>query len=168
MGSMSCFSLHPISNIASLLCTCISVCNPTKKMGYTCCMQSSLPCLQCMCSFQVAGEKSVIRREEGDGGPADHLSLRPVARREGEGEGRGSGDRLAEERLKWLMEMENLRRECEQRQESERNRCAEEVRVLRGRVGVLEEKCRVMTGEVEEGRMAKTELNQARERLALH
>ena len=143
-----------------------SVCDLTKLGSLLIIVACHHPCLACL--FQVAGEKSAIRREEGDGGSADHLSAQPVVRREGEEKGGGSGDRLAEERLKWLMEMENLRHECEQRQESERNRRAEEVRVLRERVGVLEEKCGVMTGQVEEGRMAKSELNQARERLALH
>lgn len=118
--------------------------------------------------LQDAGEKTdtpeVVqdRREEGDGGPGDKLSPRPVRKGEREGD-----DRLAEERLKWLMEMENLRRECEQREESERKRCAEEVQTMRERTGVLEERCRVMTGEVEEGRMAKSELNKTRERLAM-
>lgn len=122
----------------------------------------------------MSGERSSItegprsRREEGDGGLADNPSPQLAARREGEGGGAGSGDKLAEERLKWLMEMENLRRECEQREESERSRCAGEVRGLREKVGVFEEKCRAMTGEVEEGRAARIELEQLRERLALH
>ena len=66
------------------------------------------------------------------------------------------------------MEMENLRRECEQREGEERERHAGEVREWAERVAVLEEKCRVMAGEVEEGRTAKADLDQARERSAVH
>ena len=66
------------------------------------------------------------------------------------------------------MEMENLRRECEQREGEERERHVGEVREWAERVAVLEEKCRVMAGEVEEGRRAKADCDQARERSAVH
>ena len=103
------------------------------------------------------------KREEGDEGTAHHPPL-PAARGEGKGE---RDDKLAEERLKWQMEMENLRRESEQREEVERERCAGEVKRCEERVGVLEERCRVMVREVEKGRRALNELNQARQRLVI-
>ena len=71
---------------------------------------------------------------------------------------------LAEERLKWQMEMENLRRECEAREEVERERCEGEVRGWREKVEEMEERCRVMRGEVERERGKCEELEQIRER----
>ena len=78
----------------------------------------------------------------------------------------GGGDQLEEERLKWQMEMENLRRECELREEVEHQRCAEEVKGLEERVVVLEERCRVMTEEMEMGRMTMLELDKTKQRSA--
>ena len=100
------------------------------------------------------------RREEGDEGTAHH----PAASGEGKGE---RDDKLAEERLKWQMEMENLRRECEQREEAEREQCTGEVRRWEEKVCVLEERCKVMVREVEKGKRALSELNQARQRLVI-
>ena len=97
-------------------------------------------------------------------GTTHHPPPHSATRGEGEGE---RDDKVAEERLKWQMEMENLRRECEQREDTERERCAGEVRRWEERVGVLEERCRVMVGKMEEGRKAVSELNQARQRLAM-
>ncbi|CAI8038720.1 Pleckstrin homology domain-containing family A member 6 [Geodia barretti] len=78
-------------------------------------------------------------------------------------EGKGGGATLPEERLKWQMEMENLRRECEARETGERARCEEEVGRWREKVGELEERCREMMGEVE--REKSKELEKTKERL---
>ena len=85
-------------------------------------------------------------------------------KKEGVGEGEGGGATLAEERLKWQMEMENLRRECETREAGERERCAVEVREWREKVAELEKKCREIREQVEEGKEREGELAQAKER----
>ena len=79
-------------------------------------------------------------------------------------EGKGGGATLAEERLKWQMEMENLRRECEVRETGETVKCEEEVGRWREKVGELEERCREMMGEVE--RETSKELEKTKERSA--
>ena len=80
-------------------------------------------------------------------------------------EGKGGGATLAEERLKWQMEMENLRRECEARETGERVRCEEEVGRWREKVGELEERWREV--RVERVRETSKELEQTKERSAL-
>ena len=78
--------------------------------------------------------------------------------------GEVGGATLAEERLKWQMEMENLRRECEAREGVERERCEEAVRGWRVRVEKMEQRCRVMSGEVEAERERGRELELTRQR----
>ena len=78
--------------------------------------------------------------------------------------GEVGGATLAEERLKWQMEMENLRRECEAREGVERDRCEEAVRGWRVRVEKMEQRCRVMSGEVEAERERGRELELTRQR----
>ena len=88
-------------------------------------------------------------------------------RQGGEGgreEGEGGGVLLEEEKLKWQMEMENLRRECERREEVVREKCAAEVREWEQRVRALEERCAVMMREVEKGRESSSELDQVKQR----
>ena len=82
---------------------------------------------------------------------------------------REQAQKLAEERLKWQMEMENLRREYEQKEEVKHAKNLEESRRWELKVIDLEERCKMITMEVEEGREHARELNEARKRfLCLH
>lgn len=120
---------------------------------------------------------TVVVGESRGGGGSDTLADTPAGgeregekeeKKEGVGEGEGGGATLAEERLKWQMEMENLRRECETREAGERERCAVEVREWREKVAELEKKCREIREEVEEGKEKEGELAQAKERSVNH
>ena len=76
----------------------------------------------------------------------------------------GDGSVLAGERLKWQMEMENLRKEYEQRLQVVVETHRAERAGLEERVGEMAEKCRVLDEEVKDGRRSRGELKQAQER----
>ena len=62
------------------------------------------------------------------------------------------------------MEMENLRREFEQKEETEQSRFAEEVKEWEKKVMELEETCQLLMKEIEEGRETARELGQTGKR----
>ena len=135
-------------------CTCTHICTCT--------------CI-CICVHNTQGAEERLAVAEGslvviEEGKVDQPLPQPLTRREAEEEGRGNDKLAEEERLKWQVEMENLRRECEQHEVLERDRHAGVVREMGEKVVVLEERCRMMTRAVEEGRRAKMELDQTRER----
>ena len=71
---------------------------------------------------------------------------------------------VREERLKWQMSMENLRRECKQNASELQEKHTGEITEWRERILDMEERCKAMEGEVEEGREARDELNHTRTR----
>ena len=71
---------------------------------------------------------------------------------------------VREERLKWQMSMENLRRECKQNASELQEKHVGEITEWRERILNMEKKCKAMEEEVEEGREAKDELSHTRTR----